>query len=156
MAITSKTSFFWRHSWLAGATSLLLFAVYLLYSDLGNYNASYDSGVYLESAHMMGRGFALYRQIFDSQPPLWLPLIYASFRMFGESALAGQLVSATAGLITILAVMQMTIRLGGKSGAILAGVLVTLSPLELQWSRSLNADVPSVALAAISMAFAAC
>jgi hypothetical protein len=75
--------------------------------------------------------------------------------MFGESPLAGQLVTATAGLITILAVMQMTSRLGGKSGAILAGFLVTLSPLELQWSRSLNADVPSVALAAISMAFAA-
>ena len=155
MAITPKASLVWRNSWLAGATLLLLLAVYLLYSNLGNYNASYDSGVYLESARMMGRGFGLYRQIFDSQPPLWLLLIYVSFRMFGETAMAGQLVTATAGLITILAVMQMTSRLGGKGGAILAGVLVTLSPLELQWSRSLNGDVPAVALASISMAFAA-
>ena len=81
--------------------AVVLFAVYCLYFDLSNYNASYDSGVYLESARMMGRGFALYRQIFNSQPPLWLPLIYGSFRLFGENFLAGQLVTATAGLITI-------------------------------------------------------
>ena len=49
---------------------------------------------------MMGRGFAPYRQIFDSQPPLWLPLIHTSFLLFGESFLAGQLLTATAGLIT--------------------------------------------------------
>ncbi len=104
---------------------------------------------------MMGRGYPLYQQIFDSQPPLWLPLIYVSFRLFGESVLAGQLVTATAGLVTIVAVMLMTIRLGGKGGSLLAGVLVTLSPLELQWSRSISADVPSAALAAISMACAA-
>jgi 4-amino-4-deoxy-L-arabinose transferase-like glycosyltransferase len=151
----AKTSWLWRNSWLAATSILILFAVYLLYSRLSNYNASYDSGVYLESARMMGRGYSLYQQIFDSQPPLWLPLIYLSFRLFGESVLAGQLVTATAGLVTIVAVMLMTIRLGGKGGSLLAGVLVTLSPLELQWSRSISADVPSAALAAISMACAA-
>lgn len=132
---------------------MILFAVYLLYSGLSNYNRSYDSGVYLESARMMGRGFALYRQIFNSQPPLWLPLIYTSFRLFGESFLAGQLVTATAGLITIVSVMLMT-SWPGEGGSILAGILITLSPLELQWSRSINADVPSVAFTAISMACA--
>lgn len=151
----TKTSWLWRNSWQAATSILILFAVYLLYSRLSNYNASYDSGVYLESARMMGRGYPLYQQIFDSQPPLWLPLIYVSFRLFGESVLAGQLVTATAGSVTILAVMLMTIRLGGKGGSLLAGVLVTLSPVELQWSRSVSADVPSAALAAISMACAA-
>jgi len=102
----------------------------------------------------MGRGFALYRQIFDSQPPLWLPLISASFRVFGESFLAGQLVTATAGLITLVAVILITNRLGGKGSALLAGTLVILSPLELEWSRTINADVPSIALAAVGMVLA--
>jgi 4-amino-4-deoxy-L-arabinose transferase-like glycosyltransferase len=150
----TETSWLWRNSWQAATSILILVAVYLLYSRLSNYNASYDSGVYLESARMMGRGYPLYQQIFDSQPPLWLPLIYLSFRLFGESVLAGQLVTATAGLVTIVAVMLMTIQLGGKGSSLLAGVLVTLSPVELQWSRSIGADVPSAALAAISMACA--
>ncbi|MGA2411128.1 MAG: glycosyltransferase family 39 protein [Candidatus Binataceae bacterium] len=134
---------------------MALCAACLIFYNLGSYNPSYDSGVYLESARMMGRGFSLYRQIFDSQPPLWLPLIYASFRLFGESVFAGQVVTAIAGLITIVAVMQLTGWVGGTGGAILAGLLVTLSPLELQWSRTLNGDVPSVAFSAVSIALAA-
>src|SRR5271155_4712816 len=105
-----KTLWLWRNSWHVAVTIVILYAIYLLYTGLANYNASYDSGVYLESARMMGRGFALYRQIFSSQPPLWLPLIYFSFRLFGESFLAGQLVTATGGLIAIVAVMSVANR----------------------------------------------
>jgi hypothetical protein len=104
---------------------------------------------------MMVRGYAPYRQVFDSQPPLWLPLIYASLRVFGESFRAGQLVMATAGLITIAAVMLIARQLGGRGASLLAATLVILSPLELQWSRTINADVPSVALAAAGIALAA-
>ncbi len=103
---------------------------------------------------MMGRGFAPYRQIFSSQPPLWLPLIYASFRLFGESFLAGQLVTTTAGMVAIVAVMLMTRQLGGRGSSIIAGTLMILSPLELEGSRLINADIPSVALAAVGVALA--
>ncbi|HVC43693.1 MAG TPA: glycosyltransferase family 39 protein [Candidatus Binataceae bacterium] len=151
----AKASWLAPKLWQSAAAILILFAIYLLFTGLSTYNDSYDPGVYLESARMMGRGYPLYQQIFDSQPPLWLPLIHASFRLFGESVLAGQLVSAIAGLITIVAVMLTAKRLGGNGGAILAGFLITLSPLELRWSRTLDADVPSAALAAISMACAA-
>lgn len=150
-----KASWLWRNWWHVAVTIVLLFAVHFLYSGLGGYSDSYDSGVYLESARMMGRGFAPYRQIFDSQPPLWLPLIHTSFLLFGESFLAGQLLTATAGLITVVAVMLMTERLGGKGSSILAGTLVILSHLELEWSRTINADVPSVGLAAVGVALAA-
>jgi len=134
---------------------MLLFAACILYRGLGGYSDSYDSGVYLESARMMARGFAPYRQIFSSQPPLWLPLIYFSFRLFGESFLAGQLVTATGGLIAIVAVMSVANRLGGKAASIIAGALMVLSPLELAWSRTIDADVPSAALAAVGIALAA-
>jgi hypothetical protein len=141
--------------WYIAATILLFFAVEFLYSSLGNYSDSYDSGVYLESARMMTRGFAPYQQIFDSQPPLWLALMLASFRLFGENVFAGQLVTATSGLVTVVAVMLLTLQLGGKGASIIAGIIVIFSPLELEWSRTINADVPSVAFAATSLAFAA-
>jgi hypothetical protein len=61
---------------------------------------------------------------------------------------------AIAGLLSIIAVMNMTKQLSGKGGALLAGALVAFSPLELEWSRTINADAPSVALATVALAFA--
>jgi dolichyl-phosphate-mannose-protein mannosyltransferase len=127
----------------------------LAYTNLGQYDPSYDAGVYLESARMMRRGYPLYRVIFDSQPPLWLMLVSLSFHWFGESVLAGQLVTATAGLVTVAATMTATAQLCGWSGGLIAGVLVMLSPLELKWSRIVTPDLPSVAFAAVGIALAA-
>src|SRR5258707_1133618 len=86
-------------------TIILASAVRLAYTNLGQYDPSYDAGVYLESARMMRRGYPLYQVIFDSQPPLWLMLVSLSFHWFGESVLAGQLVTATAGLVTVMLIM---------------------------------------------------
>jgi Dolichyl-phosphate-mannose-protein mannosyltransferase len=139
-------------------TIVLAIAVRLAYKNLGQYDpsdAAYDAGVYLESARMLGRGYPLYQVIFDSQPPLWLMLVSLSFHWFGESVLAGQLVTATAGLVTVAATMTATAQLCGWSGGLIAGVLVMLSPLELKWSRIVIPDLPSVAFAAVGMALAA-
>jgi hypothetical protein len=132
----------------------LLFATHLLYSGLGDYSSSYDSGVYLESARMIKNGFAPYRQVFSSQPPLWLPLLCVAIRLFGESFRAGQILMAIAGLTSIIAVMAMTKQLAGKGPALVTGALVAFSPLELEWSRTINADAPSIALATVALAFA--
>jgi hypothetical protein len=136
-------------------TIVLASAVRLAYTNLGQYDPSYDAGVYLESARMMRRGYPLYQVIFDSQPPLWLMLVSLSFHWFGESVLAGQLVTATASLVTVAATMTATAELCGWSGGLIAGVLVMLSPLALKWSRIVTADLPSVAFAAVGMALAA-
>src|SRR6202030_2966212 len=108
---------------------------------------------YLESARMMRRGYPLYGVIFNSQPPLWLMLVSFSFHWFGESMLAGQLVTATASLVTVAATMTVTAQLCGWSGGLIAGVLVMLSPLQLKWI--VTPDLPSVAFAAVGMALAA-
>lgn len=133
---------------------VLAIAVWLAYAGLGRYEASYDAGVYLESARMMRRGYPLYGVIFSSQPPLWLPLVALSFHCFGESVLAGQLVTATAGLVTVAATMMATAYLCGWPGGLMAGVLVMLSPLLLKWGRIVTPDLPSVAFAAVAMALA--
>jgi len=133
----------------------LAIAVRLAYTNLGQYDPSYDAGVYLESARMMRRGYPLYQVIFDSQPPLWLIQGSLSFHWFGESVLAGQLVTATAGLVTVAATMTATAQLCGWSGGLIAGVLVMSSPLQLKLSRIVTADLPSVAFAAVGMALAA-
>jgi 4-amino-4-deoxy-L-arabinose transferase-like glycosyltransferase len=130
------------------------FAVFLLYTNLGHQDDLYDSGVYLESARMMLRGGHLYSTIFDSQPPLWLPLVYGSMRLFGTSFLAGQLLGASMGLIVVATTALIARELSDWPGAWVAAAIVILSPMELQWSRAVSPEVPASAFAVAGMAFA--
>src|SRR6516225_230324 len=98
---SNNSLFHARKSWaIASLTAVLLagFEIFLACTNLGHYDDLYDAGNYLESARMMIRGGHLYSTIFDSQPPLWLPLVASSFRLFGNDFFAGQLLSATMGL----------------------------------------------------------
>ena len=74
------------------------------YRNLGQYSDFYDGGVYLESARMAAAGYAPYREIFVSQPPVWLELIRCSFTVFGQNVCAAQLLTVTALVITTVAV----------------------------------------------------
>ena len=142
-------------SWPATLVALLLTVLWFDHSGWGNFDASYDSGVYLESARMIRRGYSQYDAVFGSQPPLWLPLLRLSFVLFGESFFAGQLMSSAACLITVLAVMAIVAQLRDRSSAVMAALLVVLAPVELSWSRAVIADVPSSAFAAVSIALVA-
>ncbi len=132
----------------------LLYAARNAYSGLGQYGDWYDQGVYLESARLMLHGFQPYKDIFDSQPPLWLPLLYLSFHFFGTNLQAGQILTATSGLVVVVAVTLAVTQLGGRGSGLFAGLLIVLSPLELQWSRVVVAEVPFAALASVGMALA--
>jgi 4-amino-4-deoxy-L-arabinose transferase-like glycosyltransferase len=137
-----------------GVAGLASFTIFLLYTNLGQYDDFYDSGVYLESARMMLRGGHLYTTIFDSQPPLWLPLVYGSMRLFGTSFLAGQLLSANMGLIVVVTTALIACELSDWPGAWAAAAIVILSPMELQWSRAVSPEIPASAFAVAGMVFA--
>jgi hypothetical protein len=138
----------------AAALALLVLAARFETSTLGRYEPFYDSGVYLESARMLGRGYPEYVAIFSSQPPLWLPLVRLSFALFGESFLTGQLLMVMASLITIAAVMAIVAQLRGRLAALLAAGLLVLAPVELTWTRTVIAEEPSIAFASVAIAAA--
>ncbi len=130
------------------------FAAHNAYSGLGQYGDWYDQGVYLESARLMSRGYRQYTEIFASQPPLWLPAVSLSFHVFGENLLAAQILTATSGLVILVAVMLAAGQVSGRGSGVFAGLLIVLSPTELEWSRVVVPEVPFAALAAIGMALA--
>jgi 4-amino-4-deoxy-L-arabinose transferase-like glycosyltransferase len=134
---------------------LLLAAARFDFPGLGHYDPFYDTGVYLESARMISRGYPAYERVFSSQPPLWLPLLRLSFFCFGETFLAGQLVVAAASLIILAAVILTVAQLQGRPSALLAAVFIMLSPTQLIWSRAVIAEAPSMAFAAAAVALAA-
>jgi len=124
------------------------------YSGLGRYGDWYDQGVYLESARLMIHGFRPYQEIFASQPPMWLPAVSLFFHLFGTNLLAAQILTATSGLVMLVAVMLSVGQVTGRGSAVFAGLLIVLSPIELEWSRVVVPEVPFAALAAVGMALA--
>ena len=134
--------------------AVLIFEAAALYLGLGYHDDFYDAGVYLQSARMMLRGYHLYGTIFDSQPPLWLPLIYCSFRLFGPNLFAAQSVVAAMGVIATLAAALATRQLAGWGAAALTAAAIAFSPLELRLSATISPEIPTIALGTAAMAFA--
>jgi hypothetical protein len=134
--------------------AVLIFEVAALYSGLGHYDDFYDAGVYLESARMVLRGYHPYRTIFDSQPPLWLPLICGSLSLFGLNFFAAQSVIAAMGVMATVAAALATRQLAGWGAAGLAAAAVAFSPMELRLTSRVSPEIPAIALATAAMAFA--
>jgi 4-amino-4-deoxy-L-arabinose transferase-like glycosyltransferase len=134
--------------------AILIYEVAALYSGIGYYDDFYDEGVYLQSARMMLRGYHLYWTIFDSQPPLVLPLIYCSFRLFGVNFFVAQSVIAAISLMTTLIVALATRQLTGWGGAGLAAGAVVFTPMALWLSRTVTPIIPAIALSTAAMALA--
>jgi hypothetical protein len=132
--------------------AVVLLEVAVLYFGLG-YSDFYDEGVYLQSARMMVRGCHLYKTIFDSQPPLWLPLIYGSFRLGGLNLSAAQSSIGLMALVTTLAAALATRQLAGWGAAGLAAGAVFFSPMEI-WFTRVSPEIPAIALGTAAMAFA--
>ncbi|HLJ44169.1 MAG TPA: glycosyltransferase family 39 protein, partial [Candidatus Binataceae bacterium] len=124
------------------------------YRNLGRYSNFYDSGVYLESARMLAAGYAPYRAIFISQPPLWLELIRLSFALFGQSISAAQMFTVGTMVITALAVGTIVLSIGSWLGAAMACITILMSPLAFFWAREITGEMPSAAFAAGSLALA--
>ena len=132
--------------------AVVILELAVLYASLG-YSDFYDEGVYLQSARMMVRGYHLYTAIFDSQPPLWLPLIYCSFRLGGLNLFAAQSLIAVTGLMTTIAAAFATRQLAGWGAAGLAAGAVFFSPMEV-WLPRVSPEIPAIALGTVAMAFA--
>ena len=134
--------------------AVLIFEIAALYLSLGYYDDFYDEGVYLQSARMMLRGYHLYSDIFYSQPPLGLPLIYFSFRLFGQSFFVAQSVMVAMAVVAVVSAVLATRQLADWMSAALAAGVMVLSPMELWISHTVTPVVPAIALSTAAMAFA--
>jgi hypothetical protein len=115
---------------------------------------SYDEGVYWQSLRSLAQGDTLYGQIFSSQPPAFLLSIYPAYCIFGQSILAARMGVALLSLSGLLGVLFVGQVLRGNAGALLALLLLVVSPLYLTESQTLQADVPSTALMVFALGLA--
>src|SRR5947209_5455025 len=111
----------------------------------------YDEGVYWQSLRAMAAGHTLYQQIFYSQPPFFLLSIYPIFALFGSTLWSARFGIALVSLLGLPGAFLMGKALSGRSGAIVAMLLLVLDPLYLSMSQKIEAEVSSTAFSFLAV-----
>ncbi len=114
----------------------------------------YDEGVYWQTLRSMNAGFALYHNIFYSQPPFFLLSTFPGYILFGGSLWSARLAIALVSLFGLLGAFLLGKALSGRLGAIAALLLLVVNPLYLAQSQTIEAEVSSAAFSLLAVGLA--
>lgn len=131
---------------LFGLAALLLLGALLLGRQLAVPSLEFDEGVYLLSADLLTRGYELGRDVFTSQPPLFMALLDAGNWLVGGDATLLRGLAVVVALAGALAGWALVRPLAGPLPALAALALIVLAPGVVDAAAVVSADVPSVAL----------
>lgn len=76
--------------------------------------SDYDEGTYLLIARSINQGYLPYRDIFAVHPPLFYYLLALWLRIFGDSLIAGRLLSMFIGILSVFLGYSIGSKLGGE------------------------------------------
>ncbi|HEY7413985.1 MAG TPA: phospholipid carrier-dependent glycosyltransferase, partial [Ktedonobacteraceae bacterium] len=136
------------------ALIMLAVGIWLRLHDLGVPfdRDSYDEGVYWQTLRSMSTGHSLYQQTFYSQPPIFILSVYPFYALFGQSIWAARLGIVVISLIGLLGAALLGWALRRHIGVLVALLLLVANPLYLAQSQTLEAEMPCVAFALLSVA----
>jgi 4-amino-4-deoxy-L-arabinose transferase-like glycosyltransferase len=117
--------------------------------------SDYDEGVYLVSARLLNQQYALFSEIFSSQPPLFLVGLAFFLRLFNDAAGAGYLYSLTFGLLALGGVAWLCWETIGRWSAALSVLVLAISPGFVIAAHAVEAEAPMMGLTSLSVACAA-
>ncbi|HEY7514048.1 MAG TPA: hypothetical protein VIC87_06200 [Vicinamibacteria bacterium] len=137
---------------MAGAATVLLLVAFVVLSErsIGR-SYEWDEGVYLASARLVARGEPLFERVFSSQPPVYLETLALAFRFFGEKAEVGAQMSLLFAVAGLAAAAWIGARVIGPAAAPVV-VLAMLSKVFLDQATSVQAEMPALGLALLSVA----
>ncbi len=114
----------------------------------------FDDGQYGAAAVAMHAGALPFREVFSSQGPLFLPLVYL-FDVLGARTLdAPRLLTVASGVVLTLSVYAAARELAGRANALLAAAIVACSGSVWWTTGPLTSDGPGAALACATFAVA--
>jgi 4-amino-4-deoxy-L-arabinose transferase-like glycosyltransferase len=127
----------------------MLFALFVLYSLLPLRTAlefGGDEGIELMKGLLVSKGYSLYTQIWNDQPPILTLLLGGIFHVFGPSVLAARLLATAFGLGLYLGIYHL-VKLRSKRTVALASVFFLIaSPMVFKLSCSVMLEVPAFAM----------
>ena len=113
-----------------------------------------DEGIRGMQLLLMSAGYRPMQEIYSSQGPLLLDMLFPLYRLFGETLGAARLAVGVYSLLGLLGVYLAARAMGGPVGGVVAALLLTLSPNYLRYSRQALAEVPALAPAILAVAAA--
>jgi len=122
---------------------------------LSHVQLEYGDGVYGASAIAVRHGGLPFREVFSSQGPIFLPLVWAFDGLGFQALWAPRLAAAAAGIVLVVATFALTRRAATIAGATAAAALVAFSPIVLDVSSELQSDAIAVAFATVAVWIAA-
>lgn len=115
----------------------------------------YDEGVYTATADAVAHGGRLYRDVFLSQPPLFVLTLRAMFGLGGASLPVARSTVVVFSMVWLIAILAILRARGSPGGGLLAVCLVLGRATFLHAARTVEMEVPSEALACAAVGLAA-
>jgi hypothetical protein len=144
-----------RRQWRADAAILGAVALVLRLPALAaSRSLVFDDGVFGSSALAMRGGGLPFRDVFSSQGPVFLPLVWLADLVGFRTLDAPRLLSVASGVLVTIATYACARRVTSRAHAWLAAALVTTSGSVLWVTGPVNADGPSLALSVLAIALA--
>lgn len=123
-------------------------------SFMAERHISFDDGVYGASAVAMRAGGTPFREVFSSQGPLWLPLVWVGDVLGLRTTNAPRVISLVAALVLVSATYLAGRAVADRAGAVLAAGLVTGTASIIWITGPVAADGAALALAALTVMLA--
>ena len=130
---------------IAGLAAALGVALWLRLENLGIYTGSFDEGIRSEQMLLMAAGFRPFREIFASQGPLLLDLLFPFYLALGQTLEAIRLGVVVTSVVALLGAAWTARMVGGPFAGVATLALLAISPAFLESSRLALAETPSLA-----------
>ena len=112
---------------------------------------TFDDGVYLASAGALRAGGLPYRDVFSSQGPAFLPLLWIADGLGLRTLWSPRLLPLLAGVLLVVVVHRIGLRVADRWGASLAALLVAVSGLVVFTTNRIESDGVTAALVAAAV-----
>jgi 4-amino-4-deoxy-L-arabinose transferase-like glycosyltransferase len=111
-----------------------------------------DEWRYMSCSRLVLDGYALFTQVFSAQPPLLFASLAGGMRLFGDSLQGAHLTESAFGLLGLASACWLAWLLSGTIAAAFTGLLLSVCPLFLVYSRAIEAEGPMSALMTLGIA----
>src|SRR5215207_5925664 len=129
----------------AAVLGLLALALWLRVPNLDAYTGSFDEGIRAQQLLLMAAGYRPFRDIFASQGPLLLDLLYPFYLAFGQTLTAARGGVVVCSIVALVGAGWAARQMAGPVAGLAALLLLALSPSFLDGSRLALAEVPTLA-----------